>query len=562
MLKSSVPRLLACVILMLVPAFRPARAQEGGGSITGRVTQGGNPASGIILLLTRSVSDRQAMQVALEGAPIVKAVTDEDGRYRFTGLEAGRYEVSPFAPSAIVSSIDRVATLADGDSAEGIDFDLSPGGVITGAVTTADGKPVIGETISVFPVSQTDDVRAPNPGSDTFITDDRGVYRIYGLDPGRYVVGVGTGNQGGSPFTLHATHAPTFYPGVTVRDRAGIVDVAAGAEASRIDIKLGQPSQTYQAAGRVLDDAGKPVANVVVICGSMPTENGSVTPSISTLHTNSKGEFNAEGLTPGRYTASANFMYDPDSNLYSDAARFEVKNADVAGVEVKVHKGLSLSGVAALDGTDDPGIMERLTQLELWATVVSAESSGYSLSRSKILPDYSFRLGGLRPGKVQIMLNTITQASPFAILRIEQNGVPQREGIELGLGDQVSGIRVVFGYGNCVIRGQVSVQGGELPKDATLDVFAVPSGEDEESMQPALGGFGFAGTHSSHVDSSGRFRIDGLVPGQYDVTVTAPQLPGNSSVPLHYPFAKQSVTVTSGGDVEVNLVLDLSESPQ
>jgi hypothetical protein len=563
MRKSSVLRVFACALTMFVPGLCPAGAQESGGSITGRVMQGGNPASGIILLLTRSVSDRQAMQVALEGAPIVKAVTDEDGRYRFSGLEAGRYEVSPFSPSAIVSSGNRLATLADGDSVAGIDFDLSPGGVITGTVTTADGKPVIGEAISVFPVSPTDGVKSPNPGSDTFITDDRGVYRIYGLDPGRYVVGVGTGNQGGgSPFTLHATHAQTFYPGVTVRDRAGIVDVAAGAEASRIDIKLGQPSQTYQANGRVLDDAGKPVANVVVICGSMPAENGSVTPSISTLHTNSKGEFKAEGLTPGRYTASANFMYDPGSNLYSDAARFEVKNADVAGVEVKVHKGLSLSGVAALEGTDDPGIMERLSQLELWATVVSPESSGYSLSRSKIMPDYSFRLGGLRPGKVQIMLNTITQASPFAILRIEQNGVPQREGIELGVGDQVSGIRVVFGYGNCVIRGLVSVQGGELPKDTTLDVFAVPSGEDEESLQPALGGFGFAGTHNSHVDSSGRFRIDGLVPGQYDVTVTAPQLPGNSNVPLHYPFAKQSVAVTSGGDVEVNLVLDLSKSPQ
>jgi protocatechuate 3,4-dioxygenase beta subunit len=413
---------------------------------------------------------------------------------------------------------------------------------------------VIGETISVLPVSQS---VVRNPDSETCITDDRGVYRVYGLEAGRYVVSVGSGNQNGLPFTLRATHPPTFYPGVTSRDRAGIVDVTAGAEASRIDIKLGQPSQTYQATGRVLDDAGKPVANIVVVCASTVAENGAVTPSISTLHTNSKGEFKVEGLAPGRYSASANFMYDPDSDLYSDTARFEVKYADVAGVDIKVHRGLSISGVALLEGTDDPGILGRLTQLELWATVLSPEGSGYNLSRSKILPDYSFRLTGLHPGKVQIMLNTLAQVSPFAILRVEQNGVPQKDGIEVGLGDQLSGIRVVFGYGNCVIRGQVTVQGGELPKDTTLDVVAALSGEDGDNMQAALPGFGFAGAHSSQVDSSGRFRIEGLVPGQYEVTVTGPS---NGSVPPRYPTAKQSVTVTSGSELEVNLLLDLSKS--
>src|SRR5262249_5032087 len=161
------------------------------------------------------------------------------------------------------------------------------------------------------------------------------------------------------------------------------------------------------------------------------------TPSISTLHTNSKGEFRVEGLTAGRYSASANFMYDPTNDLYSDAARFEVKYADVSGVDIKVHKGLTLSGVAAVEGTDDPAILERLTQLELWGTVMSSEGSGYNLSRSKIMPDYSFRLGGLHPGKVQILLNTLAQATPFAILRIEQNGLPQKDGIEIGVGEQI-----------------------------------------------------------------------------------------------------------------------------
>src|SRR5262249_51649939 len=140
--------LLVAAALILGRGALSFAAQEG--SVTGRVTQGGNPAAGVVLVLTRLMPDSmQGLREALEGQPIVKFTTDEDGRYGFTGRAAGRYQVSPFSPSTVVTSGQGWVSLADGASVEGIDFDLSRGGVITGRVSTADGRPVIGEMISV-----------------------------------------------------------------------------------------------------------------------------------------------------------------------------------------------------------------------------------------------------------------------------------------------------------------------------------------------------------------------------------------------------------------------------
>src|SRR6185503_7780836 len=71
-----------------------------------------------------------------------------------------------------------------------IDMKLVRGAVITGRVTDAENKPVIGESVSLQLV---DENGAPSRfGSsrsshdEMYQTDDRGVYRIYGLAGGRY----------------------------------------------------------------------------------------------------------------------------------------------------------------------------------------------------------------------------------------------------------------------------------------------------------------------------------------------------------------------------------------
>ena len=76
--------------------------------------------------------------------------------------------------------------VGEDENVEDINFSLVRGGVITGKVTDADGHPVILQQVSLFPADAFAS-NAPNnhnvqifPSSNVQ-TDDRGIYRMYGL---------------------------------------------------------------------------------------------------------------------------------------------------------------------------------------------------------------------------------------------------------------------------------------------------------------------------------------------------------------------------------------------
>lgn len=65
-------------------------------------------------------------------------------------------------------------------------------------------------------------------------SDDRGVYRLYGLPAGRYLVSLGSPNlpdfRPVDPGGTRAHFAPVYYPGVTDEAQAKVVEVKLGAE--------------------------------------------------------------------------------------------------------------------------------------------------------------------------------------------------------------------------------------------------------------------------------------------------------------------------------------------
>ena len=95
-------------------------------------------------------------------------------------------------------------------------FHVVQAGVITGKVSDAEGKPVVEERLNLMAVDSTNQhVRSQMLD---FRTDDRGVYRIFGLPAGRYKVAVGqdsqmgafVGGRGRRPYKL------TFHPDVLI----------------------------------------------------------------------------------------------------------------------------------------------------------------------------------------------------------------------------------------------------------------------------------------------------------------------------------------------------------
>src|SRR5262249_59883868 len=135
------------------------------------------------------------------------ARTDESGRFNFTGLPAGRYSVYASAPG-YVSPDDanfgmqgKTLNLADGEKVENVDLEIKRGGVIAGKITDSQGRPVIEEMVNISKLDANNQPRNYYTYGMSFNmsqTDDRGLYRIYGLPEGRYLVSVGYAGSLGS----------------------------------------------------------------------------------------------------------------------------------------------------------------------------------------------------------------------------------------------------------------------------------------------------------------------------------------------------------------------------
>ena len=128
------------------------------------------------------------------------------------------------------------------------------------------------------------------------------------------------------------------------------------------------------------------------------------------------------------------------------------------------------------------------------------------------------------------------------------------DGIVISGREDVSGVRIVFGKGSGVIRGQVNVTGGEFPKGWRMTVMA-HNKKDVGDLS-----FGDAGG-TAEVDAKGRFVIEGLLPGEYELTLSAfPEInPGSPPAGPIPPPVSQKAVVTKGQESQVTMTLDLSK---
>jgi protocatechuate 3,4-dioxygenase beta subunit len=528
------------------------------GSISGHVTISQKAAPGILVI------------AAIQGSQSLMAqtTTDAEGNYHLNGLAAGQLNVTPVAPVYVVPASPmfgqgQVVNLSANEAVENIDFKLTRGGVITGKISDADGRPVIEERITLTPVDEKGAVNrgVPSYRPGNFMmnnTDDRGVYRLYGLPAGRYKVSVGE-DAGRSAVIRSAGFYPkTYYPDAQDLARAEIVEVSEGGETKNIDIKVGRRSSTYSVSGRVVDaDTNQPLAGVFFSVGVVQQSqnqsyvNGTSGPGTPT---NSQGEFRMEGLSPGRYAftvGSSNYVPNatPGPKVYSDPLQFEILDADVSNLEIKAQRGLSISGVIVPDGITDKNILSRLSKLQVWANVNPGSSEIRFFnngSSAQVNPDGGFVIEGLRPGKVSIFVGANgPNSSGFAMTRVEHNGVVQGREIDLPRGQDLSGLRIFVTYGTGVIRGQIKVEGGVFPSDALIFIIATRPNESNP--------------FNTQADSRGRFLIKGVPPGTYEVMMQIANFGGGQLVltrEVRRP-QRQTVTVADGADTEVVFTLDL-----
>jgi hypothetical protein len=434
--------------------------------------------------------------------------------------------------------------LGANEDLQSIDLKLIRGAVITGRVTNANNKPVIGENVSVQLLDPNGVPRfgaIGSPYDERNQTDDRGIYRIFGLPPGRYKVSVGYDPAEG--ISRGQRYQKTFYPNANDQSKATIVELKEADEASNIDIKVEPGPPTFVASGRVIDsESGVPLPKAGISFMMVPKAG----PSSTTfgIQADDRGRFSFSGLSAGRYAAYANSQYY-GGNYYGDPVFFDVADADVTGIELKTKPGLTLTGIVVADGMSTKDLLMMIPGLRLQARATRSNDQIGSGGFSPIAPDGSFQIDGLRPGRVSLSLFGSTIGIPQGMIaRIEREGIGLNQGFDMQ--QSTSGLRVMVNYGTGIIRGAISFEGDTPISDAQMYVRYKREGAGE-------GG-------GVQVDARGHFLIRNLPPGQYEVTVQA--RPGGPAQPNRpAPPQKQFVNVTNGSESAINFVFDFRPAP-
>ena len=530
---------ICCILLVLITVIfvqaQTAPDKISGATITGKVTIKGKAAPGVAVVLVLNVQGTQR-------PTRYRAATDDTGTYRITNVPPGNYSAEAAAPGFVAaddippsSGKSKTLLINKDETVENIDFQLLRGGVITGKVTDSDGRPLIEETVSISSAESNPNYASRQRGTRT---DDRGVYRIFGITPGNYKIAAGTNEL--TPSWERSPFRQTFHPDATDASQATTINVTEGSETTNVDITIKDVGRTYSVRGRIIDETGRPVANVpygITVYINPNQRSGLSDGSVS----DTNGEFKWDNLRPGKYAVYVNSLSDSDWS--AEEAPFEVNDRDVTGLVVKLVKATSASGVIILEGTDDKTLLAKLSGASVRARI---DRTTYSVG---MMSDGSFRFKGLSPGIVTFGV----EGKGLELVRVERNGVVQPAGITIRDREQISGLRLIVHYYNASIRGVLKVDNdASLPANAKFYISVKRIGEPVAQFDES------GSNRSAAVDARGQFVVEGLPPGTYDVTAYShsPNQPQGQAF-----IGRQQVTVTEGGVVNITVTLQPFSPP-
>jgi Carboxypeptidase regulatory-like domain len=537
---------------------RAIGAKQGAATVSGRVTIKGEPAKGAKVFL----QPQQTMDSGNNGTT-PSAKTNENGYFRITGLPAGRYAPISLTPGYIMPKggtdylMARGAAfdIAEGEIIENLDIELIPGSVITGRVTDSNGRPLVEEQVHLwwFDKNGTTLEFSTRVLNKMLTTDDRGVYRIFGLSEGRYILSAGGYSKGDDGYV-----PKTYHPDVTDKSQAKVVEVGAGQEVTGIDISVAEVAKTYSISGRVVNaDDGQPVGGAKVELGLLsPDGNDIGREGFSKGRSNSNGAFQLSNVPPGKYVAYAKVDFESDkaSNLYSEPVICEITNSNVRGIEIKLRKGGSIEGVVVIEDPTDPAMSEKTGKITcLFYSVEDrpGELRSPYYKHFQVAPNDSFKIEGTPKGRIHFKTYSPNSVGS-SLIRIERDGAPlPGDSIEIGAGDHISNLRLVTATPNLSLPGEIKVVGGTLPTDLGLYIYASRVDGTRGASRP------------SEVDARNHFVIQYISPGEYELRLEISDYsvkPNNVDPQLSRAISqvRQKVVVSRNNQQPAIMTLDLS----
>ncbi len=308
--------------------------------------------------------------------------------------------------------------------------------------------------------------------------------------------------------------------------------------------------KAYEISGRVVyAETGEPAPGVMIQYGAMSRDRGVISGwRPNKERSTAEGEFQIQGIPAGKYAIYAHTL--PKRELFSDPLIYEITDSGIQGVELRIHRGASISGAVVIEGSNDRGVLSRLSQHQI---------TGFQRLGSPTIPlgdptglnaDGSFHIRGLQSGKVMISIYVNPNSGGFRVKRVERDGVPQPDGLEIAPGENLSNVRVIVEYGNLTLRGEVKIIGGKFPPNHW--VIANATRLNESPPTPC----------AANVDTRGQFIFENLRPGEYEVRLVSlryqPGEPLDESLLNLISSVKQKVSIDGPNHAPITLVVDLS----
>ena len=476
------------------------------------------------------------------------AQTDQSGRYVLSDLAAWRFTVTVSKPGYVTFSYGQrrprqpstPVQVETGEHLENFDLALPAGSVITGQVVDEDGTalPLVTVRVLRYVYRQGQQQRVPM-GADR--TDDRGQYRVFGLEPGDYLVSasaprprlhlagdrIGAFGPGGvRPFDPGAGfaqavlsngtqdsgpvgYAPSYYPSVTNISEASRVTAGLSAAVGGVDFAV-RLVPTATVRGVVSRADGERATGTQLML--LPDEGVPTRDSIVVARVQTGGTFEIRAVPPGRYTLRAatrrggrrlrgGFGERP---MFA-SQRLNIDGFDVNGLALVLLPGATLSGSVVFETTE--GLPSGTTSIRV--TVETLQNISLSGNPERRLDeDGTFEMQNVSGGPKLVRARGVPNGWMLKAVYLDSQDVIDTP-LEFSDLTRVDGFRVVLTDQVSRITGIIQDREDTPLTDYTVVAFPL----DNSLWQPRS-----RYIKAARPDQNTRYEIKGLPSGNYLVS--------------------------------------------
>jgi len=517
------------------------------GSISGRVVhyESGRPIPRVQVVLQPVSAETTA----------VATVTGRDGRFLFRQLPSGYYSIraqhAGYLPATFAETeftrLPYVFGLMPGEKLENIVIRLRPAGVISGKVDFGDGEPAVGVPVQFFREYYYRGRHGFQLAGATR-TDDRGIYRIYGLPPGKYYIvaaysppdpGPGVREQrqldeNGLPVP-EERFVTTFYPSTHRMLEALPVRLRHSEELEHIDITLVR-TRVARIRGRVVSAV---TGNVVVGADIRLRQPSPIAEILvdapAAVRARPDGGFEVLGVTPGSYVLIVNA--NENGVRLTGRQPVTVSGADIDMLSVTAEPYRTLRGKVVTDDTID-------FPLSLFRVTLEPASDSVPATSGAVSKDGSFEVEFV-PGETYDVF--LLDGPPNVYLQSARIGGFDvlRTGFQAETGN-LPPMELKFSTRGATVRGEVAASSTKVALGAT--VVLLPD--------PARGRIQYYKVGTT--DAYGIFEFRGVAPGHYTLLAWWDEPPCEIYAIESLDACREagkSIEVREGDDLMINIRL-------